>query len=149
MNVFHVVNRAIKQQYCNTVRPQLNTDCFTQHMISQTWRLRRFLLKDSFVFNTLYKHFYNLKLLYSSYLSEILLYKKNFFLLPMSFNEFKSAFLHCHQYFPLQFLPYLENILKSAPEVERRFCEDKLIRTKVNGNRIEPPSSIDHQVKMP
>ena len=34
------LNIAIKQQqYCNTVRPQLNSDRFTHHMTSQTWRL--------------------------------------------------------------------------------------------------------------
>ena len=32
MNVFYIVNVAIKQQqYCNTVRPQLNSDCFAQN----------------------------------------------------------------------------------------------------------------------
>ena len=41
-NVSPAVNIAIKQQqYCNTVQPQLNSDRFTQHMTSQTWRLKR------------------------------------------------------------------------------------------------------------
>ena len=48
MNFFHAVNIAIKQQqYCNTVRLQLSSDRFTQHMTSQTWRLKRLLLKPS------------------------------------------------------------------------------------------------------
>ena len=48
-NCFHAVNIAIKQQqYCNTVRPQLNSDRFTQHMTSQTWWLKRLLLNYSF-----------------------------------------------------------------------------------------------------
>ena len=64
INLYHIVNIAIKQQqYCNTVPPQLKSDRFTQ-------------LMTSFTFNTRYEHFYNLKLLYSGYLSEILLYKR-------------------------------------------------------------------------
>ena len=48
-NFFHTVNNtAIKQQqYCNTVRRQLNSDRLTQHMTSQTWRLKRLFLNDS------------------------------------------------------------------------------------------------------
>ena len=76
-NCFHAVNIAIKQQqYCNTVRPQLNSDRFTQHMTSQTWRIKRLFLNYSFTFNTRYEHFYNLKRLYSSYLSGVLWYKR-------------------------------------------------------------------------
>ena len=44
MNVFYAANIAIKQQYYNTVRPQLNSDRFTQHITSQTWRLKRLFL---------------------------------------------------------------------------------------------------------
>ena len=78
MNVFHAVNIAIKKrQYCNTVRPQLNSGRFTQHMqTSQTWRLKKLFLNESFNFNTRDEHFYNLKLLYSGYLSQILSYKR-------------------------------------------------------------------------
>ena len=48
---FHAVNMAIKQQqYCNTVRPQLNSYSFTQRMTSQTWRLKRLFLNHSFSF---------------------------------------------------------------------------------------------------
>ena len=35
-----MVNIAIKQQYCNTVQPQLSSDRFTQDMTLQTWRLK-------------------------------------------------------------------------------------------------------------
>ena len=80
VNFFHAVNIAIKQQqYCNTVRPQLNCDRFTKHMTSQTWRLKRLFLKYSFAFNTRYEHLYNLKRLYFGYLSEILWYKTKLF----------------------------------------------------------------------
>ena len=49
--LLHAVKIAIKQQqYCNTVRPQLNSDRFTQHMTSQTWRLKRLFL--NFAFNS-------------------------------------------------------------------------------------------------
>ena len=79
-NCFHAVNIAIKQQqYCNTVRPQLSSDRFTQHMTSQTWRLKRLFLNYSFAFNTRYEHFHNTELQYSAYLSQILWYKRNFF----------------------------------------------------------------------
>ena len=79
-NCFNAVKIAIKQQqYCNTVRPQLNSDRFIHHMTSQTWRLKILFLNDSFVFNTRYEHFYNLKRLYSGYLSQILWYKRNIF----------------------------------------------------------------------
>ena len=72
-NFFHAVDIANQQQqYCNTVRPQLNLDRLTQHMTPQTWRLKGLFLNYSFVFNTRYKHLYNLKLLYSGCLSEIL-----------------------------------------------------------------------------
>ena len=74
---FHAGNIAIKQQqYCNTVRPQLSCDHFTHHMTSQTWWLKKHFLNDSFASNTRYEHFYNLKRLYSGYLSEILWYKR-------------------------------------------------------------------------
>ena len=33
-----------QQQYCNMVSPHLNFDSFTQHMTSQTWRLKRLFL---------------------------------------------------------------------------------------------------------
>ena len=57
---FHAVNIhvAIKQQqYYNTVRPQLNSDRFTQHMTSQTWRLKKLFLNEYFAFNTEVKYF--------------------------------------------------------------------------------------------
>ena len=41
-------------------------------MTSQTWRLKRMFFNESFAFNTRHKHFYNFKLLHTSYLSEIL-----------------------------------------------------------------------------
>ena len=57
-NFFHAVNIAIKQQqYCNKVRPQLSSDRFTQHMSSQTWRLERLFLNESFAFNPRHKDF--------------------------------------------------------------------------------------------
>ena len=55
MNFFHAVNIAIKQQHCNMVWPQLNSDHFTH------------IYPESFAFDTRYEHFYNLKLLYSGY----------------------------------------------------------------------------------
>ena len=63
------------------------TSCAGKHMTSQTWRLKRLFLDDSFAFNTRYEHFYNIKRLYFGYLSEILWYMRNFFLLPMSFKQ--------------------------------------------------------------
>ena len=65
MNVFHAVNIAIKQQYYNTVQPQLSSDRFTQHMTSQKWLLKRLFL-----------NYANLSQIEGTY-----------FLLPMSFKE--------------------------------------------------------------
>ena len=50
---------------------ELNSDCFTQRTTSQTWRLK-ITFNELFAFNTRYKHFYYLKLLYSGYLNKML-----------------------------------------------------------------------------
>ena len=62
----------IKQQYCNTVEPKLNSDHFTQYIMSQTWQLKRLFFNYLFVFHTRYEHFSNLEWLHSGYVSEIL-----------------------------------------------------------------------------
>ena len=76
-NFFQAVNTVIKQQqYCNTVQPQLNSERFTQHMTSQTWRLKRLFWNESFAFNTHYEHFYNLKRLYSNGYIQTAIFKR-------------------------------------------------------------------------
>ena len=55
---------------CNTARPQLNSDRFIQHMTSET--VQKMFLNYPFAFDTRYGHFFNLKLLYSGYLSQTL-----------------------------------------------------------------------------
>ena len=55
-------------------------------MTWQTWRLKKLFQNESFAFNMRYEHFYNLKLLYSGYLSGVLWYKRTCFLLPISFK---------------------------------------------------------------
>ena len=49
----------------------------------------------SFAFNTRYKHFHNLKLLYSGYLNQIFLYKQYFFLLPMFLSDWSCLCPDC------------------------------------------------------
>ena len=52
------------------------------------WKLKRLFFNESFAFNTHYEHFYNLKLLYSSYLVKYFDIEDPF-LLPMSFKQCK------------------------------------------------------------
>ena len=49
--------------------------------------LKKLFLNYSFAFNTHYEHFYNLERLYSCYLSDILWYKRNLFLVANAFNK--------------------------------------------------------------
>ena len=73
MKCFYAVNIAIiQQQYCNTIRPQLNSDRFYHAHDVTNMATQKAFLNESFAFNTRYEHFYNLKRLYSGYLSEIL-----------------------------------------------------------------------------
>ena len=72
---FSELGDLITTTICNTVRPQLNSDGFnpahddTLSQLIFKMAAQKAVLK---LFNTSYEHFYNLKLLYSVYLSQTL-----------------------------------------------------------------------------